>query len=272
MKQFLSVTAFLLLTIGLFSWYSSYGIPRIEPAPPPVQEELDLGAMTMDQFIALGEKLIPGKGTCTLCHNELGRAPMLDESVKNFEKRLADPNYEGEATDLASYLYESMVDPSAYVVPGYGKAGAKSPMPDVSGGSIGFSEAETLAVIAYLQDSGGVEVTVEIPTDVGDVAQEEEEEEDTSGEPREAFTDVVDIIDEFGCGTCHVIADNEGELGPDLSKIGATYDIEYIRRAMFDPNADIAEGYEADTMPDDIGSQLYATEMELLVNYMAGLK
>lgn len=270
MKQFLSVVAFALLTIGLFSGYSTFGIPKIEPAPPPVQEKLDLGAMTMDQFIALGEKLIPGKGTCTLCHNELGRAPMLNEIVKNFEKRLADPEYKGEATDLASYLHESMVDPSAYVVPGYGKAGAKSPMPDVSGGSIGFSEAETLAVIAYLQDSGGVEVTVEIPTDVGDVADEGDDE--GGGEPREPFTDVVDVIDEFGCGTCHVIADNEGELGPDLSKIGATHDIEYIRRAMLDPNADIAEGFEADTMPDDLGSQMYATEMELLINYMAGLK
>ena len=268
MKQFLTVMAFALLTIGLFSGYSTFGIPKIEPAPPPVQEKLDLGAMTMDQFIALGEKLIPGKGTCTLCHNEMGRAPMLNEIIANTEIRLADPDYKGEAKDLAGYLYESMVDPSAYVVPGYGKAGAKSPMPDVTGGSIGFSEAETLAVIAYMQDSSGVEVTVKIPTDAVDVA----EEEDSGGEPREPFETAEDIIDEFGCGACHVIGDNEGDMGPNLSTIGATYDKEYIRRAMLDPNADIAEGFESDMMPADLGTQLYATELELLVDYMADLK
>ena len=187
--------------------------------------------------------------------------------VANIDTRLADPNYKGEATDLASYLHESMVDPSAYVVPGFGKAGAKSPMPSVSGGSIGFSEAETLAVIAYLQDAGGVEVTVEIPTDTGDMAEEED-----GGEAREPFESAEDISDEFGCGNCHIFADNEGEIGPDLSTFGASHDKEYIRRALLDPNADIAEGYDADTMPADLGTQLYATELELLVDYFAGLK
>lgn len=267
MKQFLAVIGFSLLTIAAFSGYSTFGIPKIEPSPPPVQEELDLGAMTMDQFIALGEKLVPGKGTCTLCHNDLGRAPMLNEIVANTKIRLADPNYEGKADDMASYIYESMVDPSAYVVPGFGKAGEKSPMPNVDGGSIGFSEAETLAVIAYLQDSGGVEITVEIPSDAGDI-----EEEDEDGEAREPFETVQDIVDEFGCGACHVIGEDEGDMGPALNVIGGAFDAAYIRRGILDPNADIAEGFEADMMPDDFGAQMYAVEVELLVEYLAGLK
>ena len=267
MKQFLTVIAFSLLTIGMFSGYSTFGIPKIEPAPPPVQEEIDLGAMTMDQFIALGEKLVPGKGTCTLCHNEMGRAPMLDKIVANTEERLADPNYKGEATDIESYLYESMIKPSAYVVPGYGKAGAKSPMPNVMGGAIDFSEAEALAVIAYLQDSNGVEITVEIPSDAADA-----EEEEGSGEPREALEVVQDIIDEFGCGACHVIGEDEGDMGPALNAIGGTFDAAYIRRGIIDPNAEIAEGYEEGIMPDDLGTQRYASEVELLVNHMSGLK
>lgn len=268
MKQFLTVIAFSLLTIGMFSGYSTFGIPKIEPAPPPVQEEIDLGAMTMDQFIALGEKLVPGKGTCTLCHNEMGRAPMLDKIVANTEIRFADPNYKGEAEDMAAYIYESMVKPSAYVVPGYGKAGAKSPMPNVIGGAIDFSEAEILAVIAYLQDSSGAEVTVEIPSDAADAAEDEGE----SGEPREAFESVQDIIDEFGCGACHVIGEDEGDMGPALNAIGGTHDKEYIRRGIIDPNAEIAEGYEEGIMPDDLGTQMYASEVELLVNHMSGLK
>ena len=267
MKQFLTVIAFSLLTIGMFSGYSTFGIPKIEPAPPPVQEEIDLGAMTMDQFIALGEKLVPGKGTCTLCHNEMGRAPMLDKIVANTEIRFADPNYKGEATDIESYLYESMIKPSAYVVPGYGKAGAKSPMPNVIGGAIDFSEAETLAVIAYLQDSNGVEITVEIPSGAADT-----EEESEGGEPREALEVVQDIIDEFGCGACHVIGEDEGDMGPSLNGIGSKFDAAYIRRGIIDPNAEIAEGYEEGIMPDDLGTQMYASEVELLVNHMTGSK
>ena len=66
MRQFLTVVLFTLATIGFFAAYSNYGIPQIEPAPPPTEEKLDLGSMNMDQFIALGGKIFNGKGTCTL--------------------------------------------------------------------------------------------------------------------------------------------------------------------------------------------------------------
>ena len=270
MKQFLTVIAFSLLVIGFFTGFSNFGIPRIEPALPPSQEKLDLSEMTMDQFVALGERIYNGKGTCTLCHNDLGRAPMLDEIVANTPKRLADAGYQGEATDVESYLVESFVEPSAYVVAGFGKKGSNdtvSPMPDVSAGSIGLDEAEMAAVIAYLQDAGGAEITVEIPTDMG-----EAEEEDEEGEAREALTGLGDIIDEFGCGTCHKMGEEEGEVGPDLTVIGAKLDREAMRRAIIDPNAEIAEGFEADTMPDDIGALMYAQELELLLDYLTGLK
>ena len=39
MRQFLAVVAFSLLTIGFFAAYSNFGIPQLEPAPPPVEEE-----------------------------------------------------------------------------------------------------------------------------------------------------------------------------------------------------------------------------------------
>jgi hypothetical protein len=270
MKQFLAVIGFSLLTIAGFSGYSNFGIPSIEPALPPVQEKIDLSAMTMDQFIALGDRVLNGKGTCNLCHNDLGRAPMLDQIIPNTEKRLADVRYEGEADDLAGYLVESMVDPSAYVVVGFGKAGSGdtvSPMPDVSGGSIGLSEAEILAIVAFLQDSGGAEVTVEIPTDAGDAVEEEAEFEE-----REPLEDALEIAAEFGCGTCHIIGEDEGDLGPDLSKIGATRDREFLRRAILYPNAEITEGFEEDIMPDDLGDVMFAVEVERMIEYLSGLK
>lgn len=270
MKNLLIVSLFSLVTIGFFAWYSNYGIPEIRPAPPPVEEKLDLGAMTMDQFAALGERLYKGKGTCTLCHNPVGgRAPLLGKLGEVTPKRLADSRYKGEAKDVESYLYESMVKPSAYVVAGFGKTGSNdtvSPMPDVSAGSIGFGDPEIKAVIAYLQKSNGLEVTVKIPSDVKD------EPAPAEGEPRAPFTKVEDVIAEFGCGACHKVAGEAGEVGPDLTHVGKIRDRAFLRRSILDPNVEITKGYEKDQMPADYGEQMYAKELEMIVEYLAKSK
>ena len=269
MRQFIMVVAFTLLTVGFFSAYSNYGIPQIEPAAPPKQEKLDLGAMTMDRFIALGEKIFNGKGTCTLCHNTLGRAPMLDTTAGLVPKRLADPRYKGKAATIKEYLVESLIEPSAFVVAGFGKKGTsdtESPMPDVSAGSIRLSDAEIKAVVAYLQDAGGVEVTVQIPTNAP------EEAEQSESEAREPFKSPKQALAELGCGACHKVAAEEGKVGPDLTKIGGRRDKTYLRQAILNPNADITKGYEPDQMPADYGTQMYAQELEMVVDYLAGLK
>lgn len=271
MRQFLTVVVFILLTIGFFAAYSNYGIPQIEPAPPPKEEILDLESMTMDGFIALGERLFNGKGTCTLCHNSLGRAPELANVGEAAAGRLEDPRYEGGAESAEEYLTESLIDPSAFVVIGFGKKGTndtQSPMPNVASGGISLSEAEIAAVVAYLQDSSGVEVTVEIPQDIG--APEEDEEEDS--EPREAIADPKELMALFTCDACHTIGGEGGEVGPNLSRIGASRDRDYLRRAILDPNADIAEGFEEDMMPEDMGEAMYVAELEILLDYLAGLK
>ena len=272
MRKFLTVVAFTLLTIGFFAGYSNYGIPRIEPAPPPKAEQLDLGSMTMDQFIAVGGRIFNGKGTCTLCHNALGRAPMLDTIGDTVPKRLEDPRYAGEAGDIAEYLTESLVKPSAFVVAGFGKKGSndtESPMPNVASGGIGLSEAEIAAVVAYLQDSGGAEVTVEIPKEAG---AEEDSGGDEEGEAREAITDPKELMVRFTCDACHMIGGEGGEVGPNLSKIGASRDREYLRRALLNPNAEIAKGFEPDMMPADLGEQMYAKELEILLDFLVALK
>jgi mono/diheme cytochrome c family protein len=271
MKNFLQVVVFSLLTIGGFWGFANFLVPRIEPAAPPKTEKLDLGSMTMEQFIVLGDKLYNGKGTCTLCHNDMGRAPMLDKIGTVGPKRLADSRYKGEAKDIESYLYESMIKPSAFVVAGFGKAGTgdtESPMPDVSGGSIGFSEAESKAVIAYLQEIGGAEVTVTIPTDV--TAENDSDKKEDSA-PRVPLTSPQEIFAHYTCNACHKLEGAGGELGPDLSHIGAQKDAAYIRRAILDPNAEVAEGF-APMMPPIYGDQLYARELETLVSHLAGLK
>ncbi len=140
-------------------------------------------------------------------------------------------------------------------------------MPNVLSGSIALSEVEAWAVVAYLQDRNGVEVTVALPSEAVEV-----EPAASEGEPREPFTAVEDALAEFACGACHKVGEEEGDLGPDLTRIGALRDKDYLRRAILDPNAEVAEGFEPELMPEDYGEQLYAVELEMLVDYLAGLK
>lgn len=269
MINFLKVSVFSLLMVGGFWGFSNFGIPQIKPAPPPVEEKLDLGAMTMDQFIALGGKIFNGKGTCTLCHNNLGRAPMLNVIGKNAPERLKDARYKGTAKTVEEYIFESMTKPSAYVVAGFGKSGTndtESPMPDVTSGGIGLNPAELAATIAYLQDSGGAEVTVTIPAMPAPGAEAPKAEEAAPLKTAE------EVIAKYGCGACHKVADQAGEMGPNLTKIGATKNKDYIRQSILEPDAVIAKGFAGGMMPPTFGEQLKAKELEMLVNYLAGLK
>jgi len=166
-----------------------------------------------------------------------------------------------------------MVKPSAYVVAGFGKTGSndmQSPMPDASAGGIALSDAEMKAVIAYLQDLGGADVTVEIPSD----AAEEEptaqaEDAAPAGAPAAPAASADAIMAKLACVACHKVAGQGGEIGPDLSSIGAHKDREYLRRAILNPGADVAEGYPPGIMPPNYGDQLYASELEMLVDYLA---
>lgn len=286
MRNFIKVMVFSLLTIAAFAGFSNFGIPVIKPALPPEEEQLDLTAMTMDQFVALGERIFNGKGTCTLCHSAVGgRAPLLDTVATIASERLADERYQGAAQTAQDYLFESMIKPSAYVVAGFGKAGSndtESPMPNVSAGGIGLSEVEVKAVVAFVQDLAGVEVTVEIPTDIGADESRQEGDGSSDGQGGQVST-VADvppvildepeaIINKHACGACHKVAGQAGVLGPDLTRIGANRSEAHLRRAILEPNADITEGFQPNIMPGNYGEQLYAKELEILVAYLVGLK
>ena len=269
MINFLKVAVFSLLMVFGFWAFANFYIPQIKPAPPPVEEKLDLGAMTMDQFIALGGKIFNGKGTCTLCHNKMGRAPMLSELGKHIPERLKDPRYKGTAKTAEEYLHESMTKPSAYVVAGFGKSGTndtESPMPDITGGGIGLKLPELKAVQAYLLDFNGIENTVEIPKMEAPAAEGAAKVEEAP------LKTAQEVIAKFGCGACHTVADQKGEIGPNLTKIGATKNKDYIRQSILDPDAVIAKGFPAGMMPKTFGEQMKAKELEMLVDYLAGSK
>lgn len=269
MNNFLKVIVFSVITIVLYTLFATEYIPPLNPAPPPKEEALDLGAMSMDQFVVLGEKIYNGKGTCTLCHNPVvKRAPLLDALAGVAEERIKDPGYKGEAKDAAAYIIESMIKPSAYVVKGFGVTGTndtQSPMPDVSTGAIGLNEVELKAVTAYLQKLGGAEVTVEIPK--GQPAEEKKDDK-----PAAPAATGEEVAKKYGCGGCHKIAGEQGALGPDLTRIGAKRNAEYLQRAILDPDADVAKGFSPGMMPKDYKDKMTAGELHLLVGLMSKSK
>jgi len=72
-----------------------------------------------------------------------------------------------------------------------------------------------------------------------------------------------------GCGGCHAFnaAETNAQVGPDLDEALQGKDAEYVRKAIVDPSAEIAEGY-SDLMPKDYGSQLDSQELADLVAFL----
>ena len=161
--QLLKVVIFGLAVIGFYTFFGVEYFPRVAHEGPP--EEVSAGAESgaEEDLVVLGESVFLGKGACTLCHMASGRAEVLDNVAAIASERLRGSGYKGSAKSGLEYIFESMLEPSVYVVKGFGIVGSGdklSPMPDVRSSAIGLSEIEIRAVAAYLQSLAGVDVTV----------------------------------------------------------------------------------------------------------------
>ena len=273
----LKVMAFSLVVLLSYTLFANI-LPQVQSDPPAEEEPLVPDGMDVAGLVAWGEVLFSGKGTCTLCHTNRGRAPdilALDLGAE-FAARLADPQYTGKAKDLEGaeavrvYVEESMIEPSAYVVAGFGKKGTGdkvSPMPAVNVAPILLSDTEIDALTAFLQSRAGVDVTVPLPTAAADGAGEADavEEEEGPAETAEA------ALEKFACSACHDLGGSEAEVGPKLGGLGARIGRDGVREAILDPNATIAEGFEPDMMPGDLGAQMRVSELELVLDYLMAL-
>lgn len=76
------------------------------------------------------------------------------------------------------------------------------------------------------------------------------------------------------CGACHTLADSgsTGRTGPNLDESLAGKDAAYIRRAILDPNVDVARGFGRGIMPRDYGEKLSAEEIDALVEYIDAVR
>ena len=274
---FLRVIVFSIAVLLVYTSFANI-LPQVQ-SDPPAEEVIETGALDMAGMIAYGDKLFSGKGTCTLCHNDLGRAPDLLEMdlAADLPARLADDGYAGAATGdgpsaIEVYLRESMVEPSAFVVAGFGKKGtndAVSPMPAVNAPPIEMDDVQINALIAFLQDRAGIEPTVPLPSADQAPADEASEEEEDETEPLASTG--VEAVENFFCTGCHDLEGSEADMGPPLNGIARRMSRGELIEAILEPNTVIAEGYEEGIMPDDFGDQMQISELMLIVDYLMDL-
>ena len=251
-------------------------LPQIE-GEAPRESTVDLGALTMDSFVALGESIFEGKGTCTLCHNNLGRAPdLLALNVaRTAREQLEDSRYQGAASDVEDYLRESMIEPGAYVVKGFGKKGtndAESPMPAVDRAPIQLTDVEIDAVIAFMQAKDGNVVTVALPSEPPVVEAAATDVAATDSGAADVAATVEEAVAKYGCQACHSMMGIDSPVGPDLSTLGLRLGPEEIRRSILDPDAVVTEGFYPGIMPKDFADRMTIRELEMIVRYLAEQK
>jgi mono/diheme cytochrome c family protein len=126
-------------------------------------------------------------------------------------------------------------------------------------------------LIGDLGSSPGKEkVYVAAPSTVNEEAAAPEPSPEPASEA-EAGGAGAQIFTGTGCGTCHTLAaaGTTGETGPDLNEFLAPDDnTEAVEEMIVDPNAELAEGYPGNVMPQNYGQTLSPSEVHELAEYL----
>ena len=266
----LKVVGIVLGTLALYTLLANK-IPQVQSEVP---QTLTLGAnVTPEQLVAAGEKVFNGIGGCTTCHGLGTRAPNLLTDEKGTGPIGARCGKREAGKSCKQYLYESLDNPTAFVVPGY------QPIMPVMTKQL--SPPQVWSVIAFLESQGGtVDVTAsDIPaTSTTSTPSTPSTTSTGNGAGGAAFaggsTDPKAIIQAAGCLACHKL-DGQGQvIAPDLTHVGSRRDAESIRKKILDPASSIAKGYEklAGIMPKTFGTMMNAAQLEALAQYLAAHK
>lgn len=208
--------------------------------------------------VEIGEQVFWGPGKCQTCHS-LGtrgsrvRCPNLGESaegpaigiraVERAAERAAELGRDMSATE---YLIESIAEPSAHVVEGF-----KDEMPKVFEPPISLTPDQVSSVILYLQAQGGTPDpgAIVLPPEIREASRR-----GSAAEPWEPYLDGDSIrgrelfFDAEGpapCAKCHLVGEQGGDVGPELTSIAGTRTAPFIVEAILEPSAEIASGYES---------------------------
>src|SRR5437016_1768801 len=145
----LKVVGIVLGTLALYTLIANK-IPQVQSEVP---QTLTLGAnVTPEQLVAAGEKVFNGIGGCPTCHGLGTRAPNLLTDEKGTGPIGARCGKREAGKNCKQYLFESLDQPTAYIVAGY------QPIMPVMTKQL--SPQQIWAVIAFLESQGGtIDVT-----------------------------------------------------------------------------------------------------------------
>src|SRR5213080_4661721 len=261
----LKVVGVVLGTLALYTLIANK-IPQVQSEVP---QALTLGAnVTPEQLVSAGEKVFNGIGGCTTCHGLGTRAPNLLTDEKGTGLIGARCGKREPGKSCKQYLFESLDNPTAYIVAGY------QPIMPVMTKQL--SPQQIWAVIAFLESQGGVvDVTAsDIPATSSTSTASTTAGGGGSGGFAGGSTDPKAIIAAAGCLVCHKL-DGQGQtIAPDLTHVGSRRTAASIRTKILDPASSITKGYEklAGIMPKTFGTMMTAAQLEALVQYLAAHK
>ena len=249
------VFAFFLVVLGLFLWIG-YSIT-----------ELSGGGKTSSAVVDIspegGEAIYWGKGRCFTCHSVGGqgsavRGPNhgqfgdkfpLPMGARAAERAKQRSQKEGTEFTAVDYIVESLASPGAYVVEGY-----KNEMAVVYAPPISLSLKEIKAIVAYMSSLGGdldMEAIDTAPSEVTAAfyAKISAAAAAGGGDPSAGV-----VVYEDNCAECHLLNDEGGETGPDLTGI-ASKGLKFISESILQPTKKITEGFETYVVDNKEGRQ-----------------
>jgi len=256
-------------TLALYTLIANK-IPQVQSEVP---QALTLGAnVTPEQLVAAGEKVYTGIGGCTTCHGLGERAPNLLTDEKGQGPIGGRCGKREPGKTCKQYLYESLDNPTAYVVSGY------QPIMPVMTRQL--SPAQVWSVIAFLESQGGtVDVSAsDIPATSPTSPTSSTSTAGGGGAGGAAFaggsTDPKAIIQAAGCLACHKL-DGQGQvIAPDLTHVATRRSIgagtlpntrEHLTDWVRDPQA----SKPGNQMPPN---PLAADDFRALLSYLETLK
>jgi len=164
---FLKVLIFGLCVNAFFIWLGN-SIPQLRKESPKDISFKDLEDKSPEEIASLGKDLFNGKGTCFTCHSigegfanrcpNLGAKNGLSQIGTRAAERLTEGDNGTRNHSPEEYLAESLYIPTAYIVKDFPPI-----MPAVNKPPLALTDAEIVAVVAFLQSQGS-KITVTAKT------------------------------------------------------------------------------------------------------------
>jgi len=257
-------SVFALLIMGSYTYFAN-SIPQIE-SKPPQELSLEGGNVTPAQLVKAGEEIFKTKGTCEICHR-IGQAGTRAPDLAGVGSRAATRK---PGMTAKAYLIESLIQPGAFIVPGYPPI-----MPAVDKPPIGLNRSELWALTAFLESLGStVDVKLDdIPKTAGAAAAGGAATAEVKI-PGDAKAGEQVFQGKGGCIACHKAGKiGASPVGPDLSQIARIQTPDYIMKKILDPRGmGTVAGFPPGVMPPTFGQSLTAKEYTDLVSFLLTLK